>query len=76
VNEKDEFNIYSLNLRKYLSPAVSRKPTFIGLPILEILSVEAKLDVFTTGIFTHKDDLLASATFDQKLRKLYVLISS
>ena len=57
MNEKDEFNIYSLDLRKYLSPAVSRKPTFIGLPILEIVSVEAKLDVFTTGIFTHKDDL-------------------
>lgn len=78
LSENDEFLVYSLNLTKYLNPSVTRKPIYINIPILDALEIAAKLDVFTSpiSVFTREDILWASATFDQKGRIFYVIVSS
>lgn len=78
LSEKDEFLIYSLNLTKYLNPSVTRKPVYINIPILDVLEIVAKLDVFTNpiSVFTREDILWASATFDPKGRIFYAIVSN
>jgi hypothetical protein len=77
-SDTDEFCIYSLKLRRYLSATSTKKPKYVDTPILNVLEVVAKLDVFTTpvSVFTREENLWASATFDQKSCKFYVIVSN
>jgi hypothetical protein len=51
---------------------------YINIPSLDVLEIEAKLDVFTSpiSVFSRKDKLLASGTFDQKEQKFFAIISN
>lgn len=51
---------------------------YINIPILDVLEIVAKLDVFTTpiSVFTRQDKLWASGTFDKKEQKFYAIVSN
>lgn len=76
--EKDEFEIYSLDLKKYLNHSVLKKPIFVDRPILELTEIVAKLDVFTTpiSVFTREDLPKASAKLDNFRRRIFVVVSN
>ena len=78
LTESDEYLLYSFSLRKYLNPNLNRKPKYINVPLTDCLEVIAKFDVFTTpvSVFSHDDELWASAAFDPVKRRVYAIISS
>lgn len=78
---KDEFEIYSFSLRKYLDPFVNKKPKYVEQTVQEVSEVIGRLEVFTKpiSVFSREDHLWVSSVFFQNSENqslLYALVSN
>jgi len=77
---KDEFEVYSFSMRKYLDKFVNKKPKYIEKTVQEVSEVVGRLEVFTKpiSVFTREDHLWVSSIFIREGEKsyLYALVSS
>ena len=78
LDPKDEFEVYSFSLKKYLDPYVLKKPKYIEMSVQDVSEVVGRLEVFTkpVSVFTLEDQLWVSACYDHDNSQLYALVSS
>lgn len=78
LDPKDEFEVFSFSLKKYLDPYVLKKPKYVEMTVQDVSEIVGRLEVFTKpiSVFSYEDQLWVSACYDHDNSQLYALVSS